>query len=167
MSLRSPLLLLLLPLRRTLQLRSLPAPVTISTVSTSRHLATASTQPPSNGKKRQSTTFTDRLNAGPSFSDFVTNGAAPNAGAEEEALELASAVNTVGNKPQAFDKHGNPITRLPTWLKTPVPMGANFARIKSDLRGLGLHTVCEEARCPNISTCWGGTDKSSATATIM
>ncbi|KAH0415656.1 Lipoyl synthase, partial [Aureobasidium melanogenum] len=30
-----------------------------------------------------------------------------------------------------------------------------------------LHTVCEEARCPNISDCWGGSDKSAATATIM
>jgi lipoyl synthase len=30
-----------------------------------------------------------------------------------------------------------------------------------------LHTVCEEARCPNISDCWGGNDKSAATATIM
>jgi len=32
---------------------------------------------------------------------------------------------------------------------------------------LNLHTVCEEARCPNISDCWGGSDKSAATATIM
>ncbi|CAI4211159.1 unnamed protein product [Parascedosporium putredinis] len=43
----------------------------------------------------------------------------------------------------------------------------NFKKIKSDLRGLGLHTVCEEARCPNISECWGGSNKASATATIM
>ena len=32
---------------------------------------------------------------------------------------------------------------------------------------MNLHTVCEEARCPNISDCWGGSDKSAATATIM
>ncbi len=38
---------------------------------------------------------------------------------------------------------------------------------KNDLRGLNLHTVCEEARCPNISDCWGGSSKSTATATIM
>ncbi|KAG0133104.1 hypothetical protein HOY82DRAFT_577933 [Tuber indicum] len=167
MSLRGPLLL-----RTALQFRCFPTPATSSTVATTRHLATTSPQPPStstsssSSKKRQPTAFTDKLNTGPSFSDFVTNGAALITDAEE-ALELSSATGTTGNKPQAFDKHGNPITRLPTWLKTPVPIGANFARIKSDLRGLGLHTVCEEARCPNISTCWGGTDKSSATATIM
>ncbi|KAH8166760.1 hypothetical protein CIB48_g1504 [Xylaria polymorpha] len=60
------------------------------------------------------------------------------------------------------------ITRLPEWLKTPIPAGNdNFKQIKKDLRGLGLHTVCEEARCPNISECWGGSNKNAATATIM
>jgi len=62
------------------------------------------------------------------------------------------------------------ITRLPEWLKTPIPSAgtnSNFAKIKADLRGLNLHTVCEEARCPNIGECWGGSDKSTATATIM
>lgn len=61
-------------------------------------------------------------------------------------------------------------TRLPEWLKTPIPSpgnNANFGKIKSDLRGLGLHTVCEEARCPNIGECWGGSNKMAATATIM
>ena len=62
------------------------------------------------------------------------------------------------------------ITRLPDWLKTPIPSpGANpnYGKIKADLRGLGLHTVCEEARCPNIGECWGGSNKAAATATIM
>lgn len=63
------------------------------------------------------------------------------------------------------------ITRLPPWLKTPaIPSpGANpeFGRIKADLRGLKLHTVCEEARCPNIGECWGGSSRAAATATIM
>lgn len=59
------------------------------------------------------------------------------------------------------------ITRLPEWLKTPIPDGNNFKKIKNDLRGLNLHTVCEEARCPNISDCWGGSNKAAATATIM
>ncbi|KAJ6157664.1 mitochondrial Lipoyl synthase [Penicillium chermesinum] len=59
------------------------------------------------------------------------------------------------------------MTRLPSWLKTPIPDSKNYQRLKKDLRGLNLHTVCEEARCPNISDCWGGSDKSAATATIM
>lgn len=58
--------------------------------------------------------------------------------------------------------------RLPSYTKTRIPKGANFARIKRDLRGLGLATVCEEARCPNIGECWGGEGgKEAATATIM
>lgn len=56
---------------------------------------------------------------------------------------------------------------MPSWLKTPIPSNNNFKKIKADLRGLNLHTVCEEARCPNISDCWGGSDKAAATATIM
>jgi hypothetical protein len=64
--------------------------------------------------------------------------------------------------------------RLPPFLKTTIPSGPSFQKIKNDLRGLGLHTVCEEARCPNIGTCWGGdknaspeAGKRTATATIM
>jgi len=64
--------------------------------------------------------------------------------------------------------------RLPSYLKTAIPSGASFNKIKKDLRGLKLHTVCEEARCPNIGDCWGGKEgateaenKASATATIM
>lgn len=58
--------------------------------------------------------------------------------------------------------------RLPSHLKTKIPTGANFTRIKNDLRGLNLSTVCEEARCPNIGECWGGSGgKDTATATIM
>lgn len=59
-------------------------------------------------------------------------------------------------------------TRLPRYLKTPIPQGEDFRRIKKDVRALGLATVCEEARCPNIGECWGGSGgKEAATATIM
>ena len=61
--------------------------------------------------------------------------------------------------------------RLPSFLKTSIPSGASFNKIKKDLRGLNLHTVCEEARCPNIGDCWGGKTtadgQNTATATIM
>ncbi|CAD6931951.1 unnamed protein product [Tilletia controversa] len=56
--------------------------------------------------------------------------------------------------------------RLPSHLKTPIPRGQSYTRIKQDLRGLKLATVCEEAKCPNIGECWGG-GKEKATATIM
>ncbi|XP_057670896.1 lipoyl synthase, mitochondrial [Diorhabda carinulata] len=57
--------------------------------------------------------------------------------------------------------------RLPPWLKRTIPTGKNFSRIKEQLRDLNLHTVCEEARCPNIGECWGGGEHGTATATIM
>ncbi|KAF8140152.1 lipoic acid synthase [Boletus edulis] len=64
--------------------------------------------------------------------------------------------------------------RLPGFLKSKIPSGDSFHKIKKDLRGLNLHTVCEEARCPNIGDCWGGKEGASdeegrraATATIM
>lgn len=107
--------------------------------------------------KRRPTYFKDKLNAVPSFNEFVglDDPLSPN-----EALELRTAM--VG--PKGKQKQ---ITRLPEWLKTPIPDNSNYKKIKKDLRGLNLHTVCEEARCPNISDCWGGSDKSAATATIM
>ncbi|XP_067892715.1 lipoyl synthase, mitochondrial [Heterodontus francisci] len=57
--------------------------------------------------------------------------------------------------------------RLPPWLKTEIPLGKNYNKLKKTLRNLNLHTVCEEARCPNIGECWGGGEKGTATATIM
>jgi lipoic acid synthetase len=42
----------------------------------------------------------------------------------------------------------------PAWLKVRAPGSANYLRLKSLMRGLDLHTVCEEARCPNIGECW-------------
>ena len=59
--------------------------------------------------------------------------------------------------------------RLPNWLKTDIPSSARFQEIKGQLRSLSLHTVCEEAKCPNISECWSGGKSGTeiATATIM
>ncbi|KAK2817010.1 hypothetical protein Q5P01_025201 [Channa striata] len=57
--------------------------------------------------------------------------------------------------------------RLPPWVKTEIPIGKNYNRLKNTLRDLNLHTVCEEARCPNIGECWGGGEYATATATIM
>lgn len=52
--------------------------------------------------------------------------------------------------------------RRPEWLKVRAPGGDDYARIKSMMRSKALHTVCEEARCPNISECWN-----AGTATFM
>jgi lipoyl synthase len=47
-----------------------------------------------------------------------------------------------------------PIVRKPSWLKVKAPGGPNYVRLKALMRELNLHTVCEEARCPNIGECW-------------
>jgi lipoic acid synthetase len=52
--------------------------------------------------------------------------------------------------------------RKPEWLKVRAPGGERYAHIKDTLRKHDLHTVCEEARCPNVGECWG-----EGTATIM
>jgi lipoic acid synthetase len=45
-------------------------------------------------------------------------------------------------------------TRKPEWLKVRSPGGPNYLRLKQLMRGLELHSVCEEAGCPNIGECW-------------
>jgi lipoic acid synthetase len=52
--------------------------------------------------------------------------------------------------------------RKPEWLKVRVPTGENYFELKQLMRGLGLHTVCESARCPNVGECWA-----QRTATFM
>ena len=41
----------------------------------------------------------------------------------------------------------------PEWLRAKAPVGDNFHELKKLARGLGLHTVCESAQCPNIGEC--------------
>ena len=45
-------------------------------------------------------------------------------------------------------------TRKPPWLKVKAPGGQTYVGVKRMMRDLGLHTVCEEAHCPNIGECW-------------
>jgi lipoic acid synthetase len=46
------------------------------------------------------------------------------------------------------------VARKPSWIKVKAPGGEHYVRIKQLMRALDLHTVCEEARCPNIGECW-------------
>jgi lipoyl synthase len=54
------------------------------------------------------------------------------------------------------------LEKKPEWLRIRLPSGENYVKVRQTIASLGLHTVCEEARCPNIGECWGG-----GTATIM
>ncbi len=56
--------------------------------------------------------------------------------------------------------------RKPDWLKMRPPSGQRFTEIKRELRDRNLHTVCEEANCPNLGECWSGQD-GPGTATFM
>ena len=47
-----------------------------------------------------------------------------------------------------------PIEKKPEWIKTRATMGPEYTELKSLVRSGGLHTVCEEAGCPNIFECW-------------
>lgn len=63
----------------------------------------------------------------------------------------------------AEGQEGIPIrARKPEWLKVRAPGGANYLRLQKLMREQGLHTVCEEAHCPNIGECW-----ESGTGTFM
>jgi lipoic acid synthetase len=55
-----------------------------------------------------------------------------------------------------------PVLPRPEWIKARAPMGEEYERLRGVMRDLGLHTVCEEARCPNIGDCWN-----RGTATFM
>jgi lipoyl synthase len=55
-----------------------------------------------------------------------------------------------------------PPKRKPEWLKVRLPSGESYENVLGEVRRLQLHTVCQEAMCPNLAECWG-----SGTATIM
>jgi len=68
---------------------------------------------------------------------------------------LANPVMTPTAKPASRSSR-------PQWLKVRLPGGENYAHVRSLLRELHLHTVCESARCPNVAECWN-----QRTATFM
>jgi lipoic acid synthetase len=55
-----------------------------------------------------------------------------------------------------------PVLPRPAWIKARAPLGEGYDRLRGLMRELGLHTVCEEARCPNVGDCWN-----RGTATFM
>lgn len=93
--------------------------------------------------------FSKKLEDGPQFKDFLTDDIKKYSG----KLKLEKGESTR--------------LRLPPWLKTEIPIGKSYNKIKTQLRHLRLSTVCEEAKCPNIGECWGGGSHGTATATIM
>jgi lipoic acid synthetase len=56
--------------------------------------------------------------------------------------------------PEKAHRADTPILRKPDWIRVKAPVGREFAATKEIVREHGLHTVCEEAGCPNIGECW-------------
>jgi len=140
----------------------------LTTCSASRHSSSSAKsaskeEAPKDGNDDQiaeannNTSAKERLQNGPDLSDFIAGVVPRNSSWEsyEGKLKLDKGPEGRGQR-----------LRLPPWLKTTIPVGKNFSKLKEDLRGLKLATVCEEARCPNIGECWGG-ESGTATATIM
>ncbi len=71
-------------------------------------------------------------------------------------MEILIQEIPVAEEPKAI------VARKPEWLKARVPGGENYSRLKNLIDERKLHTVCEEARCPNMGECWN-----SGTATFM
>jgi lipoic acid synthetase len=85
----------------------------------------------------------------PVLSDPPSGGAEPPSSAREIVADLRAR-----GIPREAKK--------PSWLRVPIPGGERYRRVRETLRGLQLHTVCQEASCPNVGECWGG-----GTATVM
>jgi len=63
---------------------------------------------------------------------------------------------------EKIEKEKVPLGKRPEWLKVKLPTGDNYSDVKNLMRKQKLHTVCEEAKCPNIAECWN-----HRTATFM
>eukprot|EP00871_Galdieria_phlegrea_P002627 jgi/Galph1/3365/GphlegSOOS_G2063.1 len=114
-----------------------------------------------------------KLNRGPDLEEFIQSNS-PSVNLEQEPPVVEAGVNSKMLWPDikrvdAYEYCCNILFRSPqkpSWLKVKAAgdhaLQEEYSRLKDSLRGLNLHTVCEEARCPNIGECWGG-----GTATIM
>lgn len=72
---------------------------------------------------------------------------------QRDNSQVVSKVPKVGAEMPAY---------RPPWLKARAPMGDRYMKMRDSIASLSLHTVCDEAACPNVGECWNG-----GTATIM
>jgi lipoyl synthase len=71
---------------------------------------------------------------------------------------------TMPRRPEKAHRPDQPILRKPDWIRVKAPVSAGYIETQQIVRANGLHTVCEEAGCPNIGECW---EKKHATFMIM
>ena len=81
---------------------------------------------------------------------------------------MATLIDTIGGKkprhPEKQKREDSPVLRKPEWIRVKAPVSKGYAATRDIVRSKNLHTVCEEAACPNIGECW---DKKHATMMIM
>src|SRR5258708_15724942 len=66
--------------------------------------------------------------------------------------------------PEKGHRPDSPVTQKPDWIRVKAPVSKGYLDPRAIVRAHGLHTVCEEAGCPNIGECW---EKKHATFMIM
>jgi lipoic acid synthetase len=82
---------------------------------------------------------------------------------------MATLIDNVGaapkpRHPEKQKREDTPVLRKPDWIRVKAPVSKGFTETQKIVRSKNLHTVCEEAACPNIGECW---DKKHATMMIM
>jgi lipoyl synthase len=82
----------------------------------------------------------------------------------EQRLHVTRSRSNPGGTAQASEGKVGFRDRKPQWLKVPAPGGTNYRRLKSSIERDGLHTVCQEANCPNVGECW---ERGTATFMIL
>jgi len=81
------------------------------------------------------------------------------------AAERVHVTRSRSNPGGARVTEGRPFReRKPPWLKVPAPGGPTYRALKDSIHSDGLHTVCEEANCPNVGECW---ERGTATFMIL
>jgi lipoic acid synthetase len=82
-----------------------------------------------------------------------------------ETAERIHVTRSRANPGGAAEVQGRPFReRKPPWLKVPAPGGPTYRRLKQAIEAEGLHTVCQEANCPNVGECW---ERGTATFMIL
>src|SRR5882757_2846642 len=81
---------------------------------------------------------------------------------------MVTVLDTIANAPrlrhpEKAHKPDQEVLRKPDWIRVKAPVSRGYAETREIVRANGLHTVCEEAGCPNIGECW---DKKHATFNI-
>jgi hypothetical protein len=98
-------------------------------------------------------------------SSYSTATSSTSSTTKEAASSIVTQVTTKQSNKKAIPRPDY-ILPKPSWLKAPAVTEStmeNYTTLRTTVRELGLATVCEEAKCPNIAECWGGSNQSDET----